>query len=159
MKNYIAHIRINNKHYEIQSLQDHSDDVAQLTKEFANEFGFGPWGEAMGLLHDVGKEKDDFQNYIKKTSGYDKNAPSWVDKSHAYVGALVAQKIYGQLSTLLANQIMGHHRGLLDYPDLEKDLAKPLPLEVDTAIHQLKLPTELLKNFDEKDFNHLMRML
>lgn len=84
--------------WPVQSNEDHHQGVAKLAEQFAGEFDCADWGKVIGLLHDKGKEKNDFQNYIRKTSEYDLNAMAWKDKAHAYVGALLAQKYYGCLS-------------------------------------------------------------
>lgn len=53
----------------IQSNEDHQQGVAERAERFAAEFGMGEWGRVLGLLHDKGKEQQDFQTYIKKVSG------------------------------------------------------------------------------------------
>lgn len=108
----ISHIKQTDEHLEVQSNDDHQHGVAEFAERFAEDFGMGCLGRILGLLHDKGKEKIDFQNYIRKVSGYDDNASEWTDKSHAYVGGLIACKLYKAMSSLLANPIIGHHAGL-----------------------------------------------
>ncbi len=158
--NLIAHINLN-AHQPVQSCEEHNIGVAKLAESFASEFGFGKWGYAMGMLHDKGKEKSDFQNYIRKTSGYDTSVPCWKDKSHAYVGALIAKNIYGPLGDLMTNQIAGHHAGLYDTSELNNDiLRKEMPAEINTDIEKILLPTEILRTYDSpEELHHLYRML
>lgn len=155
----IAHINLK-AHQPVQSCEEHNKGVATLAESFASEFGFGKWGYAMGMLHDKGKEKIDFQNYIRKTSEYDVDVPSWNDKTHAYVGALLARRLYKHLGDLIINQIAGHHTGLYDYDTLESEImTKEIPAEVSCDIDTLSLPIEQLRNYGESDINHLYRML
>lgn len=155
----IAHINLK-AHQPVQSCEEHNKGVATLAESFASEFGFGKWGYAMGMLHDKGKEKIDFQNYIRKTSEYNVDVPSWNDKTHAYVGALLARRLYKHLGDLIINQIAGHHTGLYDYDTLESEImTKEIPAEVSCDIDTLSLPIEQLRNYGESDINHLYRML
>ncbi len=59
---YIAHIR--NRDKAEQSLEDHLKGVAYLARVYADKIGFGDFGELIGLIHDVGKYSESFQNYI-----------------------------------------------------------------------------------------------
>ena len=68
---FISHIR-KNPDGEIaayQSNEEHCLGVAILARQFASEFGMGDWGYALGLLHDKGKEKKEFQDYIRDVNG------------------------------------------------------------------------------------------
>lgn len=158
----ISHIKNTGEQFEIQSNDDHQQGVAELAEKFADDFGMGCWGRILGLLHDKGKEKADFQNYIRKVSGYDENASGWTDKSHAYVGGLIACRLYKAMSSLLANPITGHHAGLYDFNELALMLTKNIPEEVDTNIEKvnLSLPTFMVeKKVQPQDFHHLVRLL
>lgn len=159
---YISHIRKDAEgNLEYQSNEEHSLGVAELARQFASEFDMGDFGFALGLLHDKGKEKDDFQNYIKKTSGYDLCAPSWTDKTHAYVGALLAKKLYDPCSNIMVNQIAGHHAGLYDTDVLNNDiLTKDIPQEIDCNVEILSLNTSILRKYNQPEhLHHLYRML
>jgi len=147
---------------QIQNNDEHCLGVAELAKNFANEFGFGEWGFVMGLLHDKGKEKQAFQDYIKRASGYDLSVPilNGRDKNHAYVGALIAKKIYGTIADLITNEIAGHHTGLYDYTELENIMTNNIPNEVDCNVKKYNLPLAILKEYtDIASVNHLWRML
>ena len=119
----ISHIR-NNRRGEIeayQSLDDHSLGVAKYAYIFANEFGMGNWGHIIGVLHDKGKEKKEFQNYILDINGVPSHK-NWTQhsKQHAYVGGIIARKMYGRsANNVIVNQIVSHHTGLHDYEEVE----------------------------------------
>lgn len=159
----IAHIKKSGQEpsqCHIQSLEEHTQGVAELAEKFATEFGFGEWGYAMGLLHDKGKEKSAFQNYIRKENGMKFSPFNYDEKKHAYVGALLAKKVYGQLGDIITNQIAGHHAGLYDYTELENIMTKDVPDEVDCNIDRLSLPTDVFRSLsDVSAINHLFRML
>lgn len=81
------------------------------------EFGSKEWGELAGLWHDLGKYSEDFQRYIRKSSGYEAYlvdfAPGKVN--HSSAGALHAQMELSTLGSPLAYLIAGHHAGLPDW--------------------------------------------
>lgn len=99
------------------SLEQHLSAVSQMAGEMASEFGAEEWGRIAGLWHDLGKYSDDFQRYIRKSSGYEAqlvdSAPGKVN--HASAGALQAQEEMGELGRILAYLIAGHHTGLPDW--------------------------------------------
>lgn len=66
----ISHIRkIDDKNFIIQSNAEHLIGVSKLAGSFADEFNMGDWARVAGILHDKGKEKKDFQTYIKLEIG------------------------------------------------------------------------------------------
>lgn len=145
----------------IQSNEDHQQGVAERAERFAAEFGMGEWGRVLGLLHDKGKEQQDFQTYIKKVSGL---CPQLIVRSHpnhAYVGALIAQKYYKPMLPFLAYPIMGHHAGLYDYDEYESVLdEKLIPADVDASPLDVKLTAPKLKAPPQPyECNHIIRML
>lgn len=156
---YISHIR--NTDNIIQTNEEHSLGVAALAAEFANEFGMGDWGYTMGLLHDKGKETSLFQAHIKRSTGLDLTANDRGYEGHAYVGGLIARSILPQAFPLIGNSIMGHHRGLYDYSDLEEECKKSIPSEVMTPnLQPLTFPSWFNQhNLQAKDFHHIERML
>ena len=86
----------------IELLKDHLREVSEMSAEFASAFGAECWGRAVGLLHDVGKYSDEFQNRLLS------NGPK-VD--HSTAGAwLLAESGRDLLSYCVA----GHHGGLPD---------------------------------------------
>ena len=154
-KTIISHVRQPNK--ETQSNDTHQQGVANLAEVFAAEFGMGEWGRVLGLLHDKGKEKKAFQQHIIKESGLDPSVRVEGDYSHAYVGALIAQKQYPMIASLIAQPIAGHHRGLYDYSDyvgeMKRDIPKDVTLDAPIPI-QPRLP-----KMEKHDLHHFVRML
>ena len=160
---FISHIR-KNPDGEIaacQSNEEHCLGVAILARQFASEFGMGDWGYALGLLHDKGKEKKEFQDYIRDVNGISGHK-GWTPqgKAHAYVGALLAQKLYGKSAmSLFCNPICGHHVGLYDYCELVKKISSDtLPPEIDQSMEKVTLSKT---NFNPRSeqIHHLIRVL
>lgn len=44
----------------LQTLEDHLSGVSQMASSFADRFGMGSWGRALGVLHDSGKSSSAF---------------------------------------------------------------------------------------------------
>lgn len=107
--------------WETQSLKDHLEGVAKRAGNFAQEFGNRDWGELIGFWHDLGKFVPDWQNHIRKTSGYDPEAHLETlgnRVNHSAAGAIMAFKKlekFPSLARVLAYPIAGHHTGLPDW--------------------------------------------
>lgn len=160
----ISHIRksTDGKIQEFQSNDDHCRGVAELAQQFASEFGMGDFGYILGILHDKGKEQQEFQNYILDQNGIPGHTRWTVQgKAHAYVGALMARHMYGSSADILfCNQIASHHSGLHDYCDLQGILAKSIPADVNTNV-QKKIPAVPPFNFAkcQEGVHNLSRLL
>ncbi len=112
-----------------QSLQQHLQGVAKLSRSAAAKIGLGEAGELIGLLHDLGKYSKEFQDYINSALGnIDPDADDYVDAKgkkgkvdHSTAGAQAiwdALSKQGQLQSItaqiLALCIASHHSGLID---------------------------------------------
>ena len=170
---YISHLYLDNesKQWIIQTNEEHQINVAKMTATFAGGFGLSSWGYALGLLHDKGKERISFQQYIRKANGLPIINKNFCEEhQHAFVGGILAINLMGMsVFNLLANPIISHHTGLHDYIEAENILQdKQIPEEISKddinidcslMIKELrespfsKLRTEI------KHFHHLTRML
>lgn len=170
-KQLISHLRQNkeNGQWIIQSNDEHQKGVAEMAASFAGQFGLPSWGYALGLLHDKGKERAAFQQYIRKANGLPTDDKKrYDDHIHAFVGGILAKNLMGMsVLNLLANQIISHHTGLHDYKDVENVLQESqLPEEISNGdIDTSFLYKELHESpfcklgVDMKHFHHLSRML
>lgn len=156
-KTIISHIRETD--WAIQSNDDHQSGVANLAEKFASEFGMAQFGRIMGLLHDKGKEQEEWQKYIRGVTGYDKkNSAIKKGPNHSYVGAVIANNHYKVLAPLIAQPIAGHHRGLYDYCCYEEEIRRELPKEIsDNEIIPIQMPN--FPKMEKYDLHHLVRML
>lgn len=142
----------------IQSNEEHCSGVASLARGFAAQFGFGKWGLLLGLLHDRGKEKEDFQNYIKHQSGFCSIKHFWKDKSHSLIGAILLANKFHDPFRIMPNIIAGHHRGLYDTDELIPLLKKDIPVEINCSIPEIALDKPSFK-LNPQDVHHITRML
>ncbi len=86
-----------------EPLADHLEAVARACGHNAAGFSAEAWGEAAGLLHDLGKSKPGFQAYLRGERGSD---------PHSGEGARFADTHLGGAGKVLAYGIAGHHAGL-----------------------------------------------
>jgi len=124
MRTAIAHVRFEKDGSPSEhGLEAHLQGVGRLAEEFASVFRNGDWGKVAGLWHDIGKYKEDFQDYIRQMTGYERDAAEegGVGKvDHTAAGAIHAMDRMGALGRILGYLIAGHHSGL---PDWIKDEA------------------------------------
>lgn len=155
----ISHVRPDD--FAVQTNEEHQLGVARLAGEFASAFGMKDYGVLLGLLHDKGKEQDDFQTYIKKMSGLCPELIVRNHPNHAYVGALLAKKLYPPFTPFLAYPIMGHHAGLYDYDEYETILKeKTIPSEVTDSQLSINLAPPVFNASPQRyEMNHLIRLL
>lgn len=111
--NYIAHTDGSRTH----DLLDHLNAVASATSDKLKYNNLDTIGEQSGFLHDLGKYRTNFQNYLKQVSGLDPSAvydPN--NKTHASAGMfLTRDKIEDPVISSIIQYVIGcHHSGLLD---------------------------------------------
>lgn len=160
---YISHLKMVNNvsnEWRFQSNEEHSKGVAKLAASFALKVGFEDWGIVMGLLHDKGKEQEGFQRYIRKVSGFMPEIKNAERTPHAYVGALLAKRLYPKSFPLLSMPIMAHHAGLYDFGDFMEKVKADIPVDIqcdNPADIELTMPKD--KVWHSQDMHHLVRVL
>lgn len=167
----ISHLYSNkeNGQWIIQTNDEHQKGVAELAATFAKQLGLPTWGYFLGILHDKGKERHAFQQYIRTVNGLPiTDTKHYENHHHAFVGGLIAHKLLGKnIIHLLCNQIISHHTGLHDYMDVESILQdQQIPKEIDwenTHVDAAQLNKELnslnLCSNDLIHFHHIARLL
>jgi CRISPR-associated endonuclease/helicase Cas3/CRISPR-associated endonuclease Cas3-HD len=118
---YYAHSTINPDKSDWQPLQKHLTNVASLSQQFGNDFDAGELAYVNGLLHDLGKYSQGFQQRLE-------GARIRVD--HSTAGAIKATELFEDHLNLLgkipAYVIAGHHGGLLNYGSIVEGLCNRL---------------------------------
>ena len=129
-------------------LKDHLTKTAELAKEKASVFGAGDIAYVLGLLHDIGKYSDDFQDKIR---GKNISAP------HAMYGSVVFNNTYGndRLIKYLSICLASHHTGLMnlgneyDYLSYLGKLQEAKTFGLPTITEEIKLPETLVHNLNK----------
>ena len=122
---YIA--RFNDKNFRVQSVKEHTFNVANLCKTFGKKLNISSFLYLAGILHDMGKYSNKFQDYIKlelnKAKNRDKEKMGKVaDKEdHGVFGGKYIYEKYNKhdpisciTSEILALICCYHHGGLPD---------------------------------------------
>ncbi|MEW6377484.1 MAG: CRISPR-associated helicase Cas3' [Thermodesulfobacteriota bacterium] len=128
---FYAHSKDGKPREEWHRLEDHLKKVAEMARNFANDFNAGDWGYLAGLWHDLGKYSGEFQDKIKKD--IDAHIESLISRvDHSTAGAQHAIPMLDIIGHLLAYVVAGHHSGLLNGRDTgacqEARLRKAIPL-------------------------------
>ncbi|TAL16521.1 CRISPR-associated endonuclease Cas3'' [bacterium] len=112
-----------------QPLEKHLSNVADMASVFAGKLGVPSLGEICGLLHDLGKYSEEFQDYLKSAGGVlSPGDAKYVDASkrkgkidHSSAGAQYLWEVLKQkeppshlAGQILALCIASHHSGLID---------------------------------------------
>jgi len=113
----IAHVKDGKPH----GLEGHLREVGELAGVFASRFGNEDWAHLAGLWHDLGKYKADFQEYLRRVTGYERDeaeegGPGKVD--HTAAGAIHAVERMGKMGRILGYLIAGHHSGVTEIESL-----------------------------------------
>ena len=97
-----------------QTLEDHLKNTAKITRQFAGVFGCRHLAHLVGLLHDLGKYTQAYQEYLTLGSNGEKVTRGEV--IHALQGAKYASEIIGDpvIADIISNIVATHHNGLFD---------------------------------------------
>ncbi len=109
------------RYYEqkVQTLYEHLYNVAGICKEYGKNIGLYYTAMLAGILHDMGKYSEDFQNYIKKAKNKETYSEEKVDHG-VYGGKYLFEKFSDakgpkQISRdIICEVITYHHGGLPD---------------------------------------------
>lgn len=148
----IAHIKsiVDARTFGLQSLPEHLDGTAAIAAKFAAAFQNPEWGRILGLWHDLGKYSDEFQEYIKKNSGYEEGEKLG-KTDHTSAAAILAKEIFPQQWPPISYCIAGHHAGLhnwLPEPGISGDLCDRLKKNDFLEKIRDKIPPDFLAKVD-----------
>jgi len=117
---------------EWHRLECHLRRVSELAAEFAGSFGAADLGRWVGLLHDVGKASQAFQDYLR--AAYRAKQEERPVRASSVEHKVAGAKLATELAGLLAIPILGHHGGLPDTPTLKSRLAEAVSRDAVQAI-------------------------
>ncbi|MCC3308283.1 CRISPR-associated helicase Cas3' [Psychrobacter sanguinis] len=143
---FIAHVRASDG--AEQPLYDHLTGTAEISKRLATKIGLPLSGDLIGLVHDLGKYSQAFQNYIRECVQYDnykdlgldedeeaemlvKGKPKRGSVDHSTAGAIYLYQQFKDrpkkknlaqgalLADILFLCVASHHSGLINVVDKE----------------------------------------
>lgn len=149
---YIGHLKkVDSNDFVIQILEEHLTETAKIACQFAGKFNNEHWGHLLGLWHDLGKYSDEFQEYIKKNSGYEEGEKLG-KTDHTSAAAILAKEAYPNLFWQpIAYCIAGHHAGLHNYihePNITGDLSDRLKKQEYLDKVRSKIPNHFMEKFE-----------
>lgn len=111
---YYAHTTESRDKATWQPLKTHLVNVAEIASRFATDFNGEEYAYAAGILHDLGKYSNEFQDLLDGAS---------IKVDHSTAGALEARARYSPFHCLILGYVItGHHAGLMDYGSKESGL-------------------------------------
>lgn len=132
---YTAHYRKSDKKH--QSVKEHLINVSRFCKDYGKSIGIEKLSELVGLLHDMGKLDDEFQEYIGLSIIHEENGTQaeWKKScqtvDHGKAGGMYiyskyhnTDKVEKITAEIIAMVVCYHHGGLHDY--LTFDCKTPL---------------------------------
>src|SRR5690606_5877137 len=84
---FFAHTKSDCPKEEWQLLKDHLHNTALMSKQFADTFDTSEIAFVIGLLHDIGKYSEEFQQLLQGRN---------IHVDHSTAGAKEATKLYGK---------------------------------------------------------------
>ena len=162
MKDLVAHLKKdqNENILSPHKLLDHLKETAKLSENFASKFDSGDWGKVLGLAHDVGKARIEWQEYINSiiVQTEDTYEDAHLENNnrkvpHAPYGACFVEGMFGEakLGRFLSYEIAGHHTGLPDWSKAEKTEGLALNKQLEKYNKIDDIPIEVRNLF--KDLN------
>jgi CRISPR-associated endonuclease/helicase Cas3 len=109
-----------------QPLSCHLQRVSSLAGHFASKIGLQKIAAAIGAFHDMGKGREEFQNYIRDKDGRRGSVEHSIFGAKSLYESILSTSL--PLGELVANIIASHHGSLQDFitPDGQTPLADKL---------------------------------
>lgn len=118
--NHIAHITELNRNVKFQTVSEHCRQTAKYTSESLKDVGLNSSGYLIGLLHDLGKCTEAFNEYIK--SSFDGEDVRRGSVNHTFAAVIFLferyhtgiNDAYEKITCEILGWAMGSHHGLFD---------------------------------------------
>jgi len=159
---YIAHIR--EKDGEIQTVQEHLKAVQKLCEKHGEKIGVKYLAGLSGMLHDLGKNTDDFKQYIQEAVANPGNPPRKGSVDHSTAGGkLLYEQFHNKQENInekiavewMAMCIISHHQGLRDFlsPDMSSGFLKRV-VEKELNQYDGAVSSFFKEQISKKEFEH-----
>ncbi|TGA97520.1 CRISPR-associated helicase Cas3' [Sporolactobacillus shoreae] len=122
-KQFVAHYRESDK--QPQTVKEHLLEVKRLSEYYGAELNVGHITGLAGMLHDLGKYTEAFQNYLQLAVFHPESALRRGSVDHASAGGKLLYEIFHEatpkdkfkmiLAEVVGNAIISHHSYLHDY--------------------------------------------
>jgi CRISPR-associated endonuclease/helicase Cas3 len=122
LKNYYAHTGTHADRRDWQKLNDHLHNVAQLAALRAKAFDASDWAHLIGLLHDLGKYSEAFQQRLLGSSARADHSTAGAKVLTEHLAKAMGPQGAG-FAKLMAFAIAGHHAGLANGTEAGNDRA------------------------------------
>lgn len=150
-KRYIAHIRASDGAEQL--LVDHLKEVQEICENIGEKLGIPHVTGLAGMLHDLGKFSDEFQDYLCEAYANPLNPPKRGSVNHSTAGGKFLMERYHRtlckdskiapaVIECITNSIFSHHGQLLDMINSEGDspfidrMTPTKPIEIDSIIER-----------------------
>ena len=165
---YTAHYRKSDKKH--QSVKEHVINVSKYCRDYGKAIRLEETSELAGLLHDMGKFSDEFQEYMKHVIEHEEDGTleEWEKHckkvDHGKAGGMYIYRRYHNnggyasiVAEILAMVICYHHGGLHDYItfDCEVPLLKRFQREDQDCSYEQSVERFFDQGFDEKHIDDL----
>lgn len=124
VKDFVAHIRTSDGAEQL--LVDHLKEVQNIAEEIGAKIGLQHVTGLAGMLHDMGKFSDSFQEYIHDAMANPDNPPKRGSVDHSTAGGKFLIEHFQRVNPVapflvecVANAIFSHHGQLLDMVDMD----------------------------------------